>query len=257
MNKRVKTRPEIQVPVRSLLEIFTTSSQCSPFASVSHSARSPPYVSRTYLNLQNFSIMYIKMGFMRLKADSQVELIPLLFQSLPNRSTPHQELLMGLIVYALQNVKIIPNSNENIVKYGLVQQPVIRHLFLNFLLNILLLQYKCVTRFRHVHRMHRTVLLSLSLRFEDTKARSIAIGSQRAHVEPSQAPVDEVLFSTMDDAPSKEAEVFKQPFPCMNETLHNRITEAIQTDDLNQVEKVGRNEHRPITSCRLIHFSSK
>jgi hypothetical protein len=42
----------------------------------------------------------------------------------------------------------------------------------------------------------------------------------------------------MDDAPSKEAEVFKQPYPCMNEQLYNRITEAIQTDDLNQVEKV-------------------
>jgi hypothetical protein len=60
----------------------------------------------------------------------------------------------------------------------------------------------------------------------------------RSYVEPSQAPVDEVLFSTMDDAPSKETEVFKQPYPCMNEQLYNRITEAIQTDDLNQVEKV-------------------
>ena len=44
----------------------------------------------------------------------------------------------------------------------------------------------------------------------------------------------------MDDAPSKETEVFKQPFPCMNESLTNRITEAIQTDDLNQVEKVDQ-----------------
>ena len=145
MNKRVKTRPEIQVPVRSLLEIFTTFSQCSPFASVSRSARSPRDVSKTYWNLQNFSIMYIKMGFMRLKSDDQVDLIPLLFQSLPNRSTSHQELLMGLIVYALQHVKIIPNSNENTVKYGLVEQPILRHLFLNFLLNVLLVQYKCVS----------------------------------------------------------------------------------------------------------------
>ena len=116
----------------------------------------------TYLNLQNFSIMYIKMGFMRLKPDYQVELIPLLFQSLPNRSTSHQELLMGLIVYALQNVKIIPNSNENVVKYGLVEQPIIRHLFLNFLLNVLLLQYKCVSRFCNAHRMHRPILRSPS-----------------------------------------------------------------------------------------------
>ncbi|CAF5204516.1 unnamed protein product, partial [Rotaria magnacalcarata] len=42
----------------------------------------------------------------------------------------------------------------------------------------------------------------------------------------------------MDDAPSKEVETFKQPFPCMNEQLNNRITEAIQTDNLNQVEKL-------------------
>lgn len=42
----------------------------------------------------------------------------------------------------------------------------------------------------------------------------------------------------MDDAPSKEPEVFKQPYPCLNEQLANRITEAIQTDELSQVEKV-------------------
>ena len=90
--------------------------------------------------------MYIKMGFMRLTADQQVALIPLLFQSMPQRSTAHQELLMGLMIYALQYVKIIPNTNENTVKYGLVDQPALRHSFLNFLLNILLLQYKSVQR---------------------------------------------------------------------------------------------------------------
>jgi hypothetical protein len=76
------------------------------------------------------------------------------------------------------------------------------------------------------------------LRFDETKPRNASTVQQRSFIEPSQAPVDEVLFSTMDDAPSKEVEVFKQPFPCMNEQLYNRITEAIQTDDLNQVEKV-------------------
>jgi hypothetical protein len=43
----------------------------------------------------------------------------------------------------------------------------------------------------------------------------------------------------MEDAPAKEPEVFKQPYPCMNEQLHNRITDAIQTSDLTQVEKVN------------------
>jgi hypothetical protein len=88
--------------------------------------------------------MYIKWGFMRLTPENQVELIPLLFQSLPSRSTPHQELLMGLIVYALQYLKIIPNTNDNIIKYGLSDQPTIRLIFLNFLLNIILLPYKFV-----------------------------------------------------------------------------------------------------------------
>ena len=76
-------------------------------------------------------------------------------------------------------------------------------------------------------------------RFDETKTRTAAGTQQRAHVEPSQAPVDEVLFSTMEDAPAKEVEAFKQPFPCMNEPLYNRITEAIQTDELEQVEKVS------------------
>ena len=86
------------------------------------------------------------MGFMRLKPAVQVELIPLLFQSLRDRSNAHQELLMGLIVYALQHVKIIPNMNENLIKYGLSDQPTIRHLFLNFLLNVILLPYKFVQK---------------------------------------------------------------------------------------------------------------
>jgi len=79
-------------------------------------------------------------------------------------------------------------------------------------------------------------------RFDETKSRNSSTIQQRTYIEPSQAPVDEVLFSTMDDAPSKETEVFKQPYPCMSEQLYNRITEAIQTDDLNQVEKVKTND---------------
>lgn len=167
---------------------------------------------------------------MRLKPTEQVELIPLLFQTLPNRSTAHQELLMGLIVHALQHLKIIPNMNENVLKYGLTDQPKIRHLFLNFLLNVILLPYKFVDR-----SFENLYLSFFFCRFEEPKTRTT---TTRSYVEPSQAPVDEVLFSTMEDAPSKEAEVFKQPFPCLNEQLCNRITEAIQTDDLNQVEKV-------------------
>ena len=81
--------------------------------------------------------MYIKMGFMRLTPTEQVDLIPLIFESLADRSNTHEDLLMGLIVNALQHVKIIANSNENLVKYGLTDQPALRRVFLDFLLNVL------------------------------------------------------------------------------------------------------------------------
>lgn len=173
--------------------------------------------------------MYIKMGFMRLSSSDQVELISLLFQSIPNRTAVHQETLLGLIVHALQHVKIVPNMTENVVKYGLTDQPTLRHLFLNFLLNVLLLTYKFVLKIMLLQRGNSR------FRFDETKIRS---STSQPYINPSQDPVDEVLFSTMEDAPSKETEVFKQPFPCMTESLSNRITDAIQTDDLNQVEKV-------------------
>lgn len=86
--------------------------------------------------------MYIKIGFMRLQGDEQVDLIPSLFQSIADRPVANQELLMGLLVYAIQKLKLAPNSNENVVKYGLADQAPVRQVFLNFLLNVLLLSYK-------------------------------------------------------------------------------------------------------------------
>lgn len=86
--------------------------------------------------------MYIKIGFMRLQGDEQVDLIPSLFQSIADRPVANQELLMGLLVYAIQKLKLVPNSNENVVKYGLTDQAPVRQVFLNFLLNVLLLSYK-------------------------------------------------------------------------------------------------------------------
>ena len=110
--------------------------------------------------------MYIKMGFMRLSSSVQVELIPLLFQSIPNRTTTHQETLLGLIVHALQHVKIIPNMAENVVKYGLVDQPTLRHLFLNFLLNVLLLTYKFVWKITFFQQRKKLNSLSDSTRLK-------------------------------------------------------------------------------------------
>lgn len=160
-------------------------------------------------------MIYVKIGFLRLKPNDQIDLIPLIFQILTDRTNSHEDLLFGLIVNALQYVEINPNSTSNLSKFRLNDQPEVRRAFLDFLLDVILLTYK----------------------FDETKT-SNSTTTRRNYIDPSQPPVDEVLFSTMDDAPSKEVEVFKQPFPCLNESIYKRLIEAIQTEELAQVEKV-------------------
>ncbi|CAF0730187.1 unnamed protein product [Didymodactylos carnosus] len=210
VNKRIKSRPEIQIPVQSLLEIFTTTTNCSPFAS-------------------NFSIMYIKLGYMRLSVDVQAKLVPLLLQALKERSIPHQELLMGLVVYGIQNLRLIPNDNVNKTKYGLVDQPTIRHTFLTFLLNVLLMPYKFEDTKTNVSAPF-TVLR--------TPRNSQPLQQQSTTVEQPSTEMDlsEDILGTAGEDQTKD--IVKEPYPCLNEQLYKRITDAIQTTDLVVVEKL-------------------
>lgn len=46
--------------------------------------------------LQNFSIIYIRMGFPRLAPDKQAELVPLLFRCLEGKPKAQQDRLLNL-----------------------------------------------------------------------------------------------------------------------------------------------------------------
>lgn len=70
INKRLKTRPQVQLPVAALLEQYQMSD--SAF-------------------LHNFSIIYVTMGFPRLSFEKQIELAPIVLNCLEGKSENHQD----------------------------------------------------------------------------------------------------------------------------------------------------------------------
>lgn len=54
------------------------------------------YMYWSCICLQNFSIIYIRMGFPRLAPDKQAELVPLLFRCLEGKPKAQQDRLLNL-----------------------------------------------------------------------------------------------------------------------------------------------------------------
>lgn len=70
VNKRLKSRPLVQLPVEQLLVQYNTTDS-------------------TFLH--NFSIIYITMGFPRLSVEKQTELSPVLLNCLEGKTEAHQD----------------------------------------------------------------------------------------------------------------------------------------------------------------------
>lgn len=70
VNKRLKSRPMVQIPVESLLQQYQTTDS-------------------TFLH--NFSIIYITMGFPRLSQEQQTTLTPLVLNCLEGKPETHQD----------------------------------------------------------------------------------------------------------------------------------------------------------------------
>lgn len=70
INKRLKTRPQVQIPVAPLLEQYQSSDS-------------------TFLH--NFSIIYVTMGFPRLSVEKQMGLTPSILNCLEGKPENHQD----------------------------------------------------------------------------------------------------------------------------------------------------------------------
>uniref|UniRef100_A0A674CAE5 Ecm29 proteasome adaptor and scaffold n=1 Tax=Salmo trutta TaxID=8032 RepID=A0A674CAE5_SALTR len=124
LNKRIKSRPLIQLPVETLLVQYQDPAAAS-------------FVT-------NFTIIYIKMGYPRLEVGKQCELAPTLLTAMEGKPEPQQDSLMHLLIPSLYHMKY-PKDSSNTSKMAspfiLMEKPKTVQLLLEFMLDVLLMPY--------------------------------------------------------------------------------------------------------------------
>lgn len=120
LNKRIKSRPKIQLPVETLLVQYQDPAAAS-------------FVT-------NFTIIYIKMGYPRLETSKQCELAPTLLTAMEGKPQPQQDSLMHLLIPTLFYMKY-PSDSSRPSPFLLSEKPKTAHLLLEFMLDVLLMPY--------------------------------------------------------------------------------------------------------------------
>ncbi|RZC32274.1 proteasome-associated protein ECM29 -like [Asbolus verrucosus] len=121
VNKRVKTRPQIQLPVEALLMQYQDPAATS-------------FVT-------NFTIIYIKLGFPRLPIEKQAELVPVILNALEQKPVAHLDSILLLVIPVLGKVKMPTEPEKISTLFGLNEKPHIAKHLLDMLLDVLLLPY--------------------------------------------------------------------------------------------------------------------
>nr|XP_015201351.1 PREDICTED: proteasome-associated protein ECM29 homolog isoform X1 [Lepisosteus oculatus] len=121
LNKRIKSRPKIQLPVETLLVQYQDPAAAS-------------FVT-------NFTIIYIKMGYPRLDVEKQCELAPTLLTAMEGKPQPQQDGLMHLLIPTLFHMKYPSEPSKTASPFILVEKPKTVHLLLDFMLDVLLMPY--------------------------------------------------------------------------------------------------------------------
>ncbi|XP_041951493.1 proteasome adapter and scaffold protein ECM29 [Alosa sapidissima] len=120
LNKRIKSRPKIQLPVETLLVQYQDPAAAS-------------FVT-------NFTIIYIKMGYPRLETSKQCELAPTLLTAMEGKPQPQQDSLMHLLIPTLFYMKYRSEPSKP-SPFLLSEKPKQAHLLLEFMLDVLLMPY--------------------------------------------------------------------------------------------------------------------
>ncbi|KAM7008757.1 proteasome adapter and scaffold protein ECM29 [Tautogolabrus adspersus] len=121
LNKRIKSRPKIQLPVETLLVQYQDPAAAS-------------FVT-------NFTIIYIKMGYPRLEVGKQCELAPTLLTAMEGKPQPQQDSLMHLLIPTLYYMKYPADTSKIATPFNLTERPKTVQLLLEFMLDVLLMPY--------------------------------------------------------------------------------------------------------------------
>lgn len=179
VNKRLKSRPKVHLPVESLLTQYQDPS-ASPF-------------------ITNFTVLYIKMGYPRLQPEKQAELIPMLINCMEGKPQPQQNSLFQLVVPALQYVKISSVPSKVNPKFGLSEKPNISKQFLDYMMDVLLLPYNA----------HVSVPASVEVQGSDNRPATAPARSQGSTAPISVPPgmSEQSLKRVTGDNPLKPEEL--------------------------------------------------
>ncbi|CAD6237411.1 GSCOCG00002299001-RA-CDS [Cotesia congregata] len=124
INRRVKSRPKVQLPVEALLLQYQD-----------------PAASSFVIN---FTIIYIKLGYPRMEMKKQSELIPSVLNAIEGKPLSHQDSLLLMIMPALGNLEIPLSAEKRAALLGLQDKPYVAKQLINFMLDMLLLPYGSV-----------------------------------------------------------------------------------------------------------------
>ncbi|XP_043916968.1 proteasome adapter and scaffold protein ECM29 [Protopterus annectens] len=121
LNKRIKSRPKIQLPVETLLVQY----------------QDPAAVSF----VTNFTIIYIKMGYPRLPMEKQCELAPSLLTAMEGKPQAQQDSLMHLLIPTLFHIKYRIEQMKPVCPFNLTEKPKIVQQLLDFMVDVILMPY--------------------------------------------------------------------------------------------------------------------
>ncbi|KAK0081163.1 hypothetical protein PV325_012689 [Microctonus aethiopoides] len=124
INKRVKSRPKVQLPVEALLLQYQD-----------------PAASSFVIN---FTIIYIKLGYPRMDIKKQAELVPSVLNAIEGKPLSHQDSLLLVLMPTLGHIQIPINAEKRAALLGLHDKPYVAKQLINFMLDMLLLPYGSV-----------------------------------------------------------------------------------------------------------------
>ncbi|KAF9434869.1 hypothetical protein BGZ76_007269 [Entomortierella beljakovae] len=102
INKRVRPKPEIKLPVATLLEQFSTNSS---------------------VLVKNFTLIYIEIGFERIAIDDKLAALPRLIKGISQRPVAQQTTLIHMILPTLAQVKQLNEDNTTSDPYEFTANP--------------------------------------------------------------------------------------------------------------------------------------
>ncbi|KAK3091483.1 hypothetical protein FSP39_020174, partial [Pinctada imbricata] len=125
INKRLKSRPKVLLPVESLIQQY----------------RDPEATSIITVILWNFSIIYIRMGYPRLDGVKQAELLPLMLSCLEGKPKAQQDSLLLLVMPALSHVTMPSDMADRKTKFAEALKPDVTKVLLDYMMDMLILPY--------------------------------------------------------------------------------------------------------------------